>query len=146
MNLSKVAPLAILIVEDHPINQQLLCQTLERWGHRVVVVSNGEEALEALGDLQTGPPDFDVILMDLLMPVMDGLEATRRIRQMEAGSGRRVPIVAVTACVMDEDRQACLEAGMDGYLSKPVKLRELQTQLERIPPGGRAVRAQAPEA
>lgn len=146
MNPFKIAPLAILIVEDHPINQQLLCQTLERWGHRVLVVSNGEQALEALGDLQMGPPDFDVILMDLLMPVMDGLEATRRIRQMEAGSGRRVPIVAVTACVMDEDRQACLEAGMDGYLSKPVKLRELQTQLERIPPGGRAPRAQAPEA
>ncbi|NWJ41082.1 MAG: response regulator [Geothrix sp.] len=144
INPPKVAPLAILIVEDHPINQQLLCQTLEKWGHQVLVVSNGAEALEVLGDLQVRPPDFDVILMDLLMPVMDGLEATRRIRQMEVGSGRHIPIVAVTACVMDEDRNACIQAGMDDYLPKPVKIRELMKRLERIPPSGRVGRAEAP--
>jgi len=141
---SKIAPLAILIVEDHPINQQLLCQTLEKWGHQVLVVSNGLEALEVLGDLHASPPDFDVILMDLLMPVMDGLEATRRIRQMEVGSGRHIPIVAVTACVMDEDRNACIQAGMDDYLPKPIKVRELMKRLERIPPSGRVGRTQAP--
>jgi len=139
-----VAPLAILIVEDHPINQQLLRQTLEKWGHRVTVASNGVEALEALGDLQEAPPGFDVILMDLLMPVMDGLEATRRIRQLEGGSGRRIPIVAVTACAMDEDRDACLQAGMDDYLAKPVKIRELLKHLERIPSSGRTQPPQAP--
>jgi signal transduction histidine kinase/ActR/RegA family two-component response regulator len=127
------APLAVLIVEDHPINQQLLGQTLERWGHRVTVVSNGLEALQALGDSLMAAPRFDVIVMDLLMPVMDGLEATRRIRQKEAGSGQRIPIVALTACALDADREACFEAGMDDYLAKPLKARELARILERIP-------------
>ena len=130
---SEIAPLAILVVEDHPINQQLLQQTLERWGHQVTVASNGTEALAALGDPRQADYGFDLILMDLLMPVMGGLEATRRIRQREVGSGRRIPIVAVTACAMDKDREACFEAGMDDYLAKPVKARELVQALARIP-------------
>jgi signal transduction histidine kinase/ActR/RegA family two-component response regulator len=117
--------LAVLVVEDHPINQQLLCFTLERWGHHVTVVSNGQEALEALGEPQEAAIPFDLVIMDLLMPVMGGLEATRRIRQLEAGSGHRVPIVALTACALDQDREDCLQAGMDHYLAKPLKIQEL---------------------
>jgi CheY-like chemotaxis protein len=77
--------------------------------------------------------------MDVQMPVMDGLEATRRIRQQEAGSGRHLPIVAVTACALDADRQACLEAGMDEYLAKPVKLQDLFRILARISVMGKPV-------
>jgi signal transduction histidine kinase/ActR/RegA family two-component response regulator len=131
-------PLDVLVAEDHPINQKLLRLTLEKRGHRVTVVSNGEEALQALNDLSRRPPPFDVVLMDLMMPIMDGLEATRRIRQMESGSGGHIPIVAVTACAMDGDREACLEAGMDDYVSKPVDTRVLVKILGSIPPRHRA--------
>jgi signal transduction histidine kinase/ActR/RegA family two-component response regulator len=127
--------LAVLIVEDHPINQQLLCLALERWGHRATVASNGQEALEALRGGQETPIHFDVVIMDLLMPVMGGLEATRRIRQLEASSGRHVPIVALTACALDQDREACLEAGMDHYLTKPLKIQELARFLSSLQPG-----------
>lgn len=135
---SAPVPLDVLIAEDHPINQKLLRLTLEKRGHRVTVVSNGAEALQALDDPGRSSPRFDVVLMDLMMPVMDGLEATRRIRQMESGSGRRIPIVAVTACAMDTDRAACFEAGMDDYLAKPVDTRNLIKILAGIPAGGRA--------
>ena len=128
-------PLDVLIAEDHPINQKLLRLTLEKRGHRVTVVSNGAEAVQALDDPGRNSPHFDVVLMDLMMPVMDGLEATRRIRQMESGSGRRIPIVAVTACAMDSDRAACFEAGMDDYLAKPVDLIKI---LAGIPSGNHA--------
>ncbi len=100
----------------------------------MTVVSNGLEAREALGDSLVGAPRFDAVVMDLLMPVMDGLEATRRIRQQEAGSGRHIPIVALTACAMDQDREACLEAGMDDHLTKPPKAQERARFLERVPP------------
>ena len=133
-----VSPLDVLIAEDHPINQKLLRLTLEKRGHRVTVVSNGAEALQALDDPGKSSPRFDVVLMDLMMPVMDGLEATRRIRQMESGSGRRIPIVAVTACAMDSDREACFEAGMDDYLAKPVDTRNLIKILAGIPSGNHA--------
>jgi signal transduction histidine kinase/ActR/RegA family two-component response regulator len=133
--LARTPPLDVLVVEDHPINQQLLRQALENQRHRVTVVSNGAEALHVLGNLGQTPARFDVILMDLLMPVMGGLEATRQIRQLEAGTGRRVPILAVTACAMEKDREACFEAGMDDYLAKPVKLQTLLKCLEAIPPG-----------
>jgi len=125
-------PMDVLVVEDHPINQQLLRMSLERQGHRVTVASNGAEALQALGHCKEAPR-FDVILMDIMMPVMDGLETTRRIRRLEAGSGRHIPIVAVTALTMDSDRQDCLEAGMDEYLAKPIKLQELFEILARLP-------------
>ncbi len=125
-------PMDVLVVEDHPINQQLLRMSLERQGHRVTVASNGAEALQALGHCKEAPR-FDVILMDIMMPVMDGLETTRRIRRLEAGSGRHIPIVAVTALTMDSDRRDCLEAGMDDYLAKPIKLQELFEILARLP-------------
>lgn len=127
-------PLDVLVVEDHPINQQLLRQSLERRGHRVTLASNGAEALQALGD-PGGPPPFEVVLMDVMMPVMDGLEATRRIRQREAGTGRHIPIVAVTACALDQDRDACLKAGMDEHLAKPVDIQELFRILGRVAAG-----------
>jgi CheY-like chemotaxis protein len=135
---ASATPLDVLIAEDHPINQKLLRLTLEKRGHRVTVVSNGAEALQALDDHGTSAPHFDVVLMDLMMPVMDGLEATRRIRQMESGSGRHIPIVAVTACAMDSDRKACFEAGMDDYLTKPVDTRNLVNILAGIPAGSHA--------
>lgn len=132
------APLDVLIAEDHPINQKLLRLTLEKRGHRVTVVSNGAEAVQALDDPGKHSPRFDVVLMDLMMPIMDGLEATRRIRQMESGSGRHIPIVAVTACAMDSDRAACFAAGMDDYLAKPVDTRNLVKILAGIPSGSHA--------
>ncbi len=135
-------PLDVLIAEDHPINQKLLRLTLEKRGHRVTVVSNGAEALQALNDHAQNAPHFDVVLMDLMMPIMDGLEATRRIRQMESGSGRRIPIVAVTACAMDSDRAACFAAGMDDYLAKPVDTQNLIRILAAIPSGNHAGQGQ----
>jgi len=130
-----VVTMDVLVVEDHPINQQFLRQALERRGHRVVVAANGLEALEALERSWEGAPRFDIILMDILMEVMDGLEATRRIRQKEAVTGGHIPIVAVTACALDQDRDACFEAGMDDYLTKPVNLKELTRILARFAPG-----------
>ena len=112
--------LSVLVAEDHPVNQQLLRRTLEKWGHRVTVVGNGRLALEAIARAEAEVPPFDLVLMDLLMPEMDGLEATRRIRQWEgSGAAGHLPIVAVTACATDQDRAACFAAGMDGYLAKP---------------------------
>ena len=119
------AVLDVLLVEDHAINQKLAVTLLERWGHRVTVADNGQLALAAMQQRQ-----FDLVLMDMMMPVMDGLEATRRIRASE--TGQRIPIVAMTANAMESDRERCLEAGMDDYLSKPIKATELQAMLQRF--------------
>ena len=102
---------------------------LEKRGHAVVVVANGREALVALAR-----EPFDLVLMDLQMPEMDGFEATGHIRQAEAGTGRHVPIVAMTAHAMKGDRERCLQAGMDGYVSKPVQPAELFAILDRLAP------------
>ncbi|MCX7240922.1 MAG: response regulator [Burkholderiales bacterium] len=114
--------LNVLLVEDHAINQRLAVALLERWGHHVEVAGNGQIALDMLREQQ-----FDIILMDMMMPVMDGLEATQRIRASE--TSRRTPIIAMTANAMESDRQRCLQAGMDDYLSKPIKAAELQQML-----------------
>ena len=113
-------PLHILLAEDNLVNQRLASRTLEKQGHTVTLVSDGRQALEAAA-AQT----FDLILMDVQMPEMDGLAASRAIRETEAGTTRHVPILAITAHAMNSDRQACLEAGMDGYISKPFKLQDL---------------------
>ena len=115
----------VLLVEDHEINQKLATTLLERWGHHVEVAANGQVALEMVARQQ-----FDVILMDMMMPVMDGLEATRRIRAME--TRRRTPIIAMTANAMESDRDRCLAAGMDDYISKPIKAQELQQMLQHF--------------
>jgi PAS domain S-box-containing protein len=115
----------VLLVEDHVVNQKLAVTLLERWGHRVEVAENGQEALE-----MCAKQSFDVILMDMMMPVMDGLEATRCIRASE--TDQRTPIIAMTANAMESDRQRCLDAGMDDYISKPIKATELQQMLLRF--------------
>jgi two-component system sensor histidine kinase/response regulator len=122
-------PLRILIVDDHVVNQAVASAPLRKWGHAVAVASNGAEALQRLA---TEP--YDLVLMDLQMPLMDGLQATRAIRENESGTARRVPIVAMTARAMDEDRERCRAAGMDGLITKPLDQRELFATLERLAP------------
>ena len=120
-----VRPLHVLLVEDHIINQKLAISLIERAGHRVTLASNGEEGLHAAMQ-----QDFDLVFMDMQMPVMDGLDATRAIRAFEAAHQRpRVRIVAMTANAMASDREACELAGMDAFLSKPFKVDELRLHL-----------------
>jgi hypothetical protein len=107
--------LRILLAEDNPVNQRLAMRLLERRGHRVELASSGREALEWLER-----KSFDLILMDLQMPDMDGIEATALIREREKRAGGRTPIVALTAHTMKGDRERCLEAGMDNYINKPI--------------------------
>jgi len=123
----RVRPLRVLVAEDNAVNQRLLTRILEKQGHAVTVAINGREALSALGE-----GTFDVVLMDVQMPEMDGLEATARIRAREKESGRHVPIVALTAHALKGDRDACMAAGMDDYLSKPVRATELLDALSRL--------------
>ena len=117
----------ILVVDDHVVNQAVVSAMIRKWGHAVATASNGEEALTRSAD-----QNVDLILMDLQMPVMDGLEATRRIRAREGDGARRLPIVAMTARAMSEDRERCLAAGMDGFLSKPLNQEELFDWVERV--------------
>jgi PAS domain S-box-containing protein len=118
--------LRVLVAEDNLVNQRLAVLLLEKLGHRTDVVSNGAEALAAIDQRL-----YDVILMDVEMPVMDGLEATRRIH--ERSTTRRPRIVAVTAGAMSEDRERCLAAGMDEFLTKPIRLEELSAALAEVP-------------
>ncbi|MFO0844190.1 MAG: PAS domain S-box protein [Gemmataceae bacterium] len=119
-------PLRILLAEDNPINQRVALGMLEMLGHQAVVAENGREAVERF---QREP--FDLVLMDVQMPQMDGLEATARIREIESRTGRRIPIVALTAHAMKGDRERFLASGMDGYVTKPVRLNELRQALGR---------------
>jgi PAS domain S-box-containing protein len=117
----------ILLAEDNPVNQKLALRILERRGHKVVIASDGHEALEAL-DRQA----FDLVLMDVQMPKMSGFEATAAIRQLEKMGKRRTPIVAMTAHAMAGDRDRCLDAGMDDYVSKPINPAILFEVIERV--------------
>jgi protein-histidine pros-kinase len=126
--------LSILLVEDNPMNQAVATKILEKAGHVVKVAGNGQEALEMLDEA-----NFDLVLMDVQMPVMGGIEATQAIRAREArrswamaGAWRPIPIVAMTAHAMAGDRERCLEAGMDDYVTKPIKPRELFAAIRRV--------------
>jgi two-component system, sensor histidine kinase and response regulator len=124
---SRGSPLNVLVAEDNPVNALVIGRMLEHLGHRSEVVGDGRLALDAL---EAG--GFDVVLMDVQMPEMDGLEASRTIREREAGSGRHVTILALTANVGEGDEQRCLEAGADGYLPKPLGIGALREALERV--------------
>ncbi len=117
----------ILLAEDNAVNQKFAVRVLEKRGYTVVVANNGKEVLAAL----TREP-VDLVLMDVQMPEMDGFEATTAIRQQERETGRHVPIIAMTAHAMQGDRERCLEAGMDGYVSKPIHARELLAAIEQM--------------
>lgn len=109
--------LSILVAEDNAVNQRLVVAMLERMGHRPTLAVNGIEAVN-----KSSRTSFDLILMDVHMPGIDGFEATRRIRSQELARASRTPIIAMTACAMTGDRERCIEAGMDDYVSKPVTL------------------------
>jgi CheY-like chemotaxis protein len=112
--------LRVLIAEDNPVNQKLACRLLQRGGHTVVCAADGVEAVRVYGS-----EFFDLVLMDIQMPNMDGWEATAQIRKLDAALQRHTPILALTANAMKGDRERCLQAGMDGYLAKPLKPAEL---------------------
>jgi len=117
---------SILLAEDNPVNQKVAILLLQKKGHQVTVVENGRQALEML---EKG--EFDLVLMDVQMPEMDGFEATRQIRQREQSTGEHLPVVAMTAHAMKGDREKCLEAGMDDYVAKPLYPEELYRVIER---------------
>jgi two-component system, sensor histidine kinase and response regulator len=118
--------LNILLAEDNDVNQKLATRLLEKRGHQVTVAANGLQALNALD--QAG---YDLVLMDVQMPEMDGIEATAALRAREHGTGARQPVIAMTALVMQGDRERCLAAGMDGYLTKPIRPRALDEVLDQ---------------
>ena len=117
----------ILVAEDHPINRKLVLKLLEKRSLVPVLAANGSEVLAALAS-----DTFDLILMDVQMPGMDSLQTTAAIREREKSTGVRVPILAMTALAMKQDREKCLEAGMDGYVSKPVSPAELYRAIEDL--------------
>jgi CheY-like chemotaxis protein len=117
--------LRVLLAEDNPVNQRLATRLLEKRGHRVAVAVNGREVLEALEK-----ESFDLVLMDVQMPELDGIEATAAIREKEKSSGVHQAVIALTAHAMKGDRERCMAAGMDGYLSKPIRPQELDAILE----------------
>ena len=124
----------VLVAEDHPVNQRITTRFLDKLGVKWELVENGEEALRAVTSA-----DFDLVLMDVQMPVMDGLEATVAIRKWEMLRGTHVPIVALTANVLEEHRKEAKQAGFDDYLAKPVKLEELRAQILKWVPARESV-------
>ena len=119
--------LNILLVEDHLLNQRVMSLFLKKANHKVTIANNGQEAVEFFRQ-----NDYDLILMDLMMPVMDGYEATSQIRIIEKDKANSVPIIAVTANTMDNDRQKCIESGMNGYVVKPFDIDSLNDILNSL--------------
>ncbi len=115
----------ILIVEDNMVSQRVTQRLVRKLGHESKVVSNGKEAVDAFTSEK-----FDLILMDCQMPVMDGYAATQQIRQIEDRQGGHIPVIAVTAHTLEGNRERCIESGMDDYITKPVKLDELQSTID----------------
>lgn len=126
---SRSPQLNVLLAEDSPVNQTLMIAVLEKWGHNVIVARTGLEAIELW---QASHKRFDLILMDVLMPACDGLEAARQIRTLETEGSERIPIIALTAQALECDRDACLDAGMDAYVSKPISQTRLQTIIKQF--------------
>ena len=124
---TSMKPLRILLVEDNVVNQKLAVGVLAKYGHETTLAHHGQEALDILEERS-----FDLILMDVQMPVMDGLAATREIRQRESLSGVRTPIIAMTAHAMKGDREECMEAGMDDYVPKPIRVSNLLEVFGRV--------------
>jgi signal transduction histidine kinase/CheY-like chemotaxis protein/ligand-binding sensor domain-containing protein/HPt (histidine-containing phosphotransfer) domain-containing protein len=122
-------PLRILLAEDNAVNQLLASRLLQKQGHTVVTVMNGRQALEQLEN-----ESFDLVLMDIQMPEMDGFEATETLRKKEAKTGTRLPVIALTAHALEGDRERCLAAGMDGYISKPIQIDELLEAIHKLSP------------
>lgn len=120
-------PLKVLVVEDNVINQRLAVSMLHALGHTGVVVGDGEKALKCLAKLR-----FDVVLMDVMMPVMDGLQALHAIRLQEAQSGAHLQVVMATAHVEPGDAARFKRAGADGYLTKPIEIEQLEAELHRV--------------
>jgi len=121
------AQLNVLVAEDTPFNQKFIRRLLERWGHRFTIVENGRLVLKALDEQR-----YDLILMDVQMPEMDGLEAARAVRRREEESGGHIPIVAMTAHAVKGDRERCLESGMDDYISKPIDAEKLLAAIDAL--------------
>lgn len=119
--------LKVLVAEDHPVNQLFASRILQRRQHDVTIATNGQEAVDHVHQ-----QDFDVVLMDVQMPIMDGLEAIARIRQKEKGTGRRLPIIALTAHAMNGYDQKCYAAGADAYISKPLRPQDLFDTIEKL--------------
>jgi two-component system sensor histidine kinase/response regulator len=141
---ARVRPLRILVAEDNQVNRKLVTRLLQKRGHRISAVDNGRSALE-VATSATGRK-FDVVLMDVQMPEMNGLEATEAIRQREQSTGRHIPIIALTAHAMPSDRERCLAAGMDGYLAKPIDVEELIATVEAYAEGEQPAPAKAAPA
>jgi CheY-like chemotaxis protein len=117
----------VLVAEDSPVNRTLAIRLLEKRGHKVTTANDGREAVEA-----ARKQPFDLILMDIQMPNMDGFEATSAIRALQAGSGRRTPIIALTAHALTGDREKCLQGGMDGYVTKPIQAEILYLEMDEM--------------
>lgn len=115
----------ILVAEDNPVNQKVVVKQLMSLGYQAEVVNNGQEAVDRLKE-----HEYDVVLMDCQMPIMDGYRATQEIRSFE-GEGKRTTIIAITANAMPEDRQRCMDAGMDDYMSKPASREDLRKKVEQ---------------
>jgi len=122
--------LSILLAEDNPVNQKVAATMLEKGGHLVVVASDGKEALNTFER-----ESFDLILMDVQMPEVDGFEATKQIREREKANGGHIPIVAMTAQALSGDRDRCLAAGMDDYISKPITQANLFSVIDNLANG-----------
>ncbi|MGH9665203.1 MAG: response regulator, partial [Bryobacteraceae bacterium] len=131
--LAERLPLRLLVAEDNPVNQRVIERFLERIGYRADIVANGLEALASLGSHA-----YDAVLLDVHMPEMDGLEVARRVGERFPHS-TRPRLIAMTASAMSGDRETCLAAGMDDYISKPLRMQALQDALERCAPDWRAV-------
>jgi CheY-like chemotaxis protein len=141
--LCTASPIRVLVAEDHPDNQQLARRLVEKLGFQAHVVGNGRDAVDAVFR-----QEYDLVLMDYRMPVMSGIEATEEIRRRERETGRHVPIIALTANAMNEDRNRCAQAGMNDFLSKPVRFVDLRDAVNKWlkvparPAGSPAVAAQ----